>query len=240
MILPLRAIFNYAVSRGELAVNPCNGLRLPAVRGGRDRVADPIEAAKLIAAVPERDRALWATAMYAGLRAGELQALRAESIDLATGLIHVERGWDDKEGEIAPKTKAGRRRVPIASVLRDSLMEEAMQRRRTGKDLAFGRTREIPFYPKTVQQRADAAWCDAGLKRITLHECRHTFASLMIASGVSVKALQVFMGHSDIATTLDRYGHLMPGSEGEAAEMLDANLTARTGARRECGPERWQ
>ena len=60
-------------------------------------------------------------------------------------------------------------------------------------------------------KRADKAWKKAGLERITLHECRHTFASLMIAAGVNAKALQTFMGHANISITLDRYGHLMPG-----------------------------
>ncbi len=62
------------------------------------------------------------------------------------------------------------------------------------------------------------------LKRITLHECRHTFASLMIAAGVNAKALSTYMGHANIAITLDRYGHLMPGNEEEAASLLDAYL----------------
>src|SRR5512133_3606863 len=64
------------------------------------------------------------------------------------------------------------------------------------------------------------------LDRITLHECRHTFASLMIAAGVNAKALSTFMGHAKIGITLDRYGHLMPGSEAEAAGLLDGYLEA--------------
>jgi integrase len=60
-----------------------------------------------------KDRALWATAIYAGLRRGELRALRREDVDLATGVIHVRRGWDGVKGEIAPKSAQGRRRVPI-------------------------------------------------------------------------------------------------------------------------------
>src|SRR5436309_12183064 len=59
-LMPVRAIFRRAVSRGEVAVNPTGGLELPAVRGRRDRVAPPDEARKLIAAVPEHDRAIWA------------------------------------------------------------------------------------------------------------------------------------------------------------------------------------
>jgi integrase len=65
-----------------------------------------------------------------------------------------------------------------------------------------------------------------------LHECRHTFASLMIAAGVNAKALSSYMGHSSITITFDRYGHLMPGNEDAAAELLDAYLErANTQAR---------
>jgi integrase len=60
--------------------------------------------------------------------------------------------------------------------------------------------------------------------RITLHECRHTFALLMIAAGVNAKALSTYMGHAQIAITLDRYGQLMPGNEDESAALLDGYL----------------
>jgi integrase len=61
---------------------------------------------------------------------------------------------------------------------------------------------------------------------ITLHECRHTYASLMIAAGVNPKALQAFMGHASITITLtmDRYGKLFPGSEDQAAVLLNTYL----------------
>ena len=64
--------------------------------------------------------------------------------------------------------------------------------------------------------------------RLTPHDGRHTFASLMIAAGVNAKALSTFMGHAKIGITLDRYGHLMPGSEAEAAGLLDVYLTAES------------
>jgi hypothetical protein len=73
-----------------------------------------------------------------------------------------------------------------------------------------------------LQRRADRAW--VGLEWITPHECRHTFASLMIAAGVNAKALSTFMGHAKIGITLDRYGHRMPGSEAKAAGLLDTYL----------------
>ncbi len=60
---------------------------------------------------------------------------------------------------------------------------------------------------------------------LTLPECRRTFASFMIAAGVNAKALSTYMGHANIAITMDRYGHLMPGNEADAAGLLDAFLT---------------
>jgi integrase len=196
-------------------------------RSRRERFASPGEAEALIAAVPTEDRTVWATAMYAGLRRGELRALRVQALDLAAGVIRVERGYDAVEGEIELKSGAGRRKVPIPAVLRDYLTEHLARVGRDGSERCFGSTGEAPFDGQKLQARADKAWREAGLERITPHERRHTFASLMIAAGVNAKALQAFMGHSSITTTLDTYGHLMPGSEDEAANLLDAYLDAQ-------------
>lgn len=229
-LLPLRAIYRRALSRGEIAVNPTTGLEMPAVRGRRDRIAAPEECAKLLAALARADRALWATAMYGGLRRGELMALRVEDIDLANGVIHVRRGWDAIEGEIA--TKSGRdRRVPVAAVLRDYLDEHLLSIGRQ-EGLVFGVTAASPFTGTPTATRAKRAWKRAALASITMHECRHTFASLMIAAGVNAKALSTYMGHANISITLDRYGHLMPGNEDEAARLLDSYLEGRVRASR--------
>lgn len=227
-LLPVRAIYRRALSRGEVAANPCSGLELPAVRGRRERYATPVEAEALIAALPAADRPIWATAMYAGLRRGELQALRAEDVDLANGVIRVEFGWEYRDGQIALKSNAGRRKVPISAILRDFLDARIADCGYSGSDRFFGLATGVrTFDPSKLTKRADRAWKAAGLERITLHECRHTFASLMIAAGVNAKALQSFMGHANISITLDRYGHLMPGSEAEAAGLLDAYLSAQ-------------
>jgi integrase len=225
---PLRAIYRRAIARGEVAINPTRDLELPAVRGRRDRIASPDEAAKLLGVLSKTDRPIWATALYAGLRRGELMALIWPQVDLASGLIHVEHNWDMHEGIIDLKSHAGRRKVPIPAVLRDHLDEHRL--RTGGEGHVFGG--EAPFYPRSLTKRADKAWTTVGLKRITLHECRHTFASLMIAAGVNAKALSTYMGHANISITLDLYGHLMPGSEDEAAGLLDAYLDrANTQAR---------
>ena len=70
-----------------------------------------------------------------------------------------------------------------------------------------------------------AAWEAAGLNPIGLHECRHSYAAFMIAAGVNTKALSTYMGHASITITLDRYGHLLPGNEAHAANLLERWLT---------------
>ena len=230
-LLPVRAIYRRAMQLEDVSVNPTLGLQLPASRGRRERVAAPAEAAELLAVLPELDRALWATAMFAGLRLGELQSLTWRDVDLDAGVLTVRNSWDRKAGVVLPKTRAGRRTVPIAQALRREPRAHVFRSgRRTG--LVFGRTGELPFSHSGIQDRADRAWKEAGLTRLTYHECRHTFASLLIAAGLSAqrnpmaiaKELSKFVGHASITQTLDRYGHLFPGSESEAASALDAYL----------------
>jgi integrase len=227
-LMPLRAIYRQALALDEVAVNPTTGVQLPAVRGKRERIAEPAEAARLIAALPQRDRAVWATAMYAGLRSGELQALTDELVDLDSNLIRVQRSWDPKEGRVAPKSRAGRRTVPVPGALRKHLLEHRLARGRRG-GLFFGRLDGRAFSNQSLSQRATSTWRAAGLDPIGLHECRHTFASLMIAAGVNAKALSTFLGHASVMITLDRYGHLFPGSEKEAAGLLDTYLERSIG-----------
>ncbi len=115
------------------------------------------------------------------------------------------------------------------------LDEHLLRTGRTGSDLIFARSDGRPFQSTSAAKRASNAWEKVGLEGIGLHEARHTFASLMIAAGVNAKALSTYMGHANISITLDRYGHLMPGNEAEAAGLLDAyleraNTTARVAA----------
>jgi integrase len=221
-LMPLRALYRRATARGVVSINPTTRLDLPAVRGRRDRVARPQEAAALINALPANQQALWATAFYAGLRLGELQALDWVHLNLDRNLIHVERSWDRIAGFIEPKSRAGRRRVPITNTLRTYLQRHLQGQGNDGAGLVFPNTHgNRPFNPSTIRLHSTPRWEADGLQPITLHECRHTYAAFMIAAGINAKALSTYMGHSSITITLDRYGHLLPGNEHEAASLLD-------------------
>jgi len=227
----LRAIFRRAHRRNDVAINPTLRLTLPVVRGQRDRVAAPTEIAPLLNALNPDDRAIYATALYAGLRAGELQALQWDDIALTNNLIHVQRSWDRQAGFVTPKSRSGTRRVPITASLRRELINHRLHQGTGGRGFAFpNKPGTKPFNPGTLKLHTKKAWDKNGLTPIGLHECRHSYAAYMIAAGINSKALSTYMGHYTITITLDRYGHLLPGNETEAATLLETwlNKTANT------------
>jgi integrase len=158
---------------------------------------------------------------------GELQALDWHNVDLEQNLIHIQRSWDRTAGFIEPKSRAGKRRVPITPILRGHLLTHRLQQGTGGCGFVFPSKRgNRPFNPTTSNQQAKTAWARVGSRSIGLHDCRHSYASYMIAAGINPKALSTYMGHTSITITLDRYGHLLPGNETEAANLLHTWLTS--------------
>jgi integrase len=168
--------------------------------------------------------------------------LRCKDIYLGASLIHVRKGWDQVEGEIDPKSVAGKRTIPILAILRDFLDEQMLRTGRSGGDRIFGRSADQVFYASTVDGRAKRAWTAHNLAErraaeeegrtanlltlLTMHECWHTFASILIDTGANPKAVQEVMGHSKIQTTFDVYGHLLPGSYDDVRARMDAYLAS--------------
>lgn len=220
----------------QLLIDPTSRLRLPASTGRRERIATPDEACRLIEALQPQDRALWATAMYAGLRHGELRALQVGDVDLERRRIDVQRGGDQYEGEIDPKSEKGTRPTIITKLLRHLLARHIQDTGREGADLVFGDTPTKPFRSDRVYKRARKAW-DTARKRedhqnstppaerirpIGLQDCRHTAVSQMLDAGITIDKVSKFIGHASITITIDRYGHLLPGGEVDALALLDA------------------
>ena len=219
-----------------LLIDPTRGLRLPASIGRRERIATPDEARRLIEALQPGDRALWATAIYAGLRHGELRALQVRDVDLERRRIDVQRGWDQHEGEIEPKSEKGTRPTIITRPLRHLLAKHIQDTGREGTDLVFGDTPTKPFRSDRVYKRARKAWATARkredhqntrppaerIRPIGLQDCRHTAVSQMLDAGITIDKVSKFIGHASITITIDRYGHLLPGGEADAIALLDA------------------
>src|SRR5215211_956101 len=129
-------------------------------------------ASELLDALPDSERALWATAFYAGLRVGEIRALRWSAVDFDAGVIRVQAGWDDAEGEQETKTDAGLRTIPLVGRLRAELARHRLATGRGDAALCFGRNPTSAFVRSTARSRALRAWKTAGLEPLTPHEAR--------------------------------------------------------------------
>ena len=144
----------------------------------------------------------------------------------------MRRSWDAQEGEIAPKSKAGTRTVPLIGSFAPGWSRTGSAPAVPSASCSARTASGIPY--ESLIGRTRKAWAALNANRaeqeleavepLTLHEARHTYATLAIAAGVNVKALSTYMGHSSVTITLDRYGHLFPGNEQEAAGLLDRCL----------------
>lgn len=172
-----------------------------------------------------------ATALFCGLRRGELMALRWSDVDLAAqpATVHVARTWDAVEGELdEAKTEAGTRTVAVPTIVARLMAAHGLLTARDGDDLVFGRTAALPFVPSTIRSRALKAW---GESYICTHQARHAAASFLSSRpDVSLLELTRSIGHSDVRTTLNIYGHVLPDSGARVADSLDAMIAEAQGA----------
>lgn len=217
----LRLVFATALGSGAIKTNPCSGVRMPKSRRQEMLFLDPQQLLALADAITPRYRALVLVAGYAGLRAGEIGALRTGRIDLLRGTLAVQESLADVKGKLvfgATKTHSNRTvRLPrfLCKAVEDHLADYPP----TADGLVFTSPTGTPlrhnlFYARHFKPAV--VW--AGLpEALRFHDLRHTCAALLIAQGAHPKAMMERLGHSSIEVTLDRYGHLFPS--------LDAALT---------------
>jgi integrase len=172
------------------------------------------------------DQAVWAVAFYAGARMGEIRALHRHDV-IGLSKLEIHGGWDDREGLQATKTRAGSRSVPIIEPLRGILAGWLEQARGGPDDLLFPALRERgqqSFDPSALRRRTYRVWDTAGFDRIKPHHARHTFASWLIAAGVSLVEVSRYMGHSSSKVTERVYIHLQPDHAERNAEKVERYL----------------
>ena len=234
VVNPLRAIFRRLRLLGHVPTNPTLGVVIPTSHTKRLHAGNPADAERVLAAMPEQDRCIWALAFYGGLRLGELRALRWGDVDEAGSVIHVRRSWDRVEGETLPKSSAGVRDVPILARLAPHLANQraACAWADDPASLVLGVTRGSAFGYTGLRGRSKRALIAAKLPHVTLHEARHSFASFLAAAGVGIKDLTVILGHSSVVVSLDRYGHLFEGALDQTRSQINAWLDAADTQRR--------
>lgn len=224
----MTAMLDGAVRAGRLARNPAAGVELPRLPTTTRRYLTHAQVAAL-AEASGRHRTLVLTLAYTGLRWGEATALRVGSMDLLRGRLEVVEAVVDVNGRMifgAPKSHQSRS-VPVPSFLRDDLAAQLAGK--APRDFVFPSSTGSPLRVQNWRRGCfDRAARNVGLDGLVPHELRHTAASLAIASGASVKAVQAMLGHASATLTLDRYGHLFEGELDALADRLDAAARAQS------------
>jgi integrase len=187
----------------------------------------------LQAAEGVRLQALYVVAVTAGLRPGEMLALRWSDVDLQAGTLRINRALSDGEFA-ATKTPRSRRKIELSNTARAALrdhrkrqLEEQMQKAGLWKDhgLVFPSTVGTPLSHRNVVRSFKALLKRAGLPvRTRLYDLRHTCATLLLNGNVHPKYVQELLGHASIAQTLDTYSHVLKGMDGGIGGTIDAAL----------------
>jgi integrase len=185
----------------------------------------------------DRLGALYLLASFTGIRQGELFALKWTDIDLDTGVIHIRRTlrWGNRDFEFdSPKTAKSERPVAISAkaitALRKHRSMQSTEAVRLGPswndtELVFTDRAGGPLRPQNFLRRDFRPALErAGLPSITFHQLRHTAASLALANGVPVPDVSAMLGHAGPHITLKTYAHIMPGSERQTAEAMEAAI----------------
>ncbi|MEW5908553.1 MAG: site-specific integrase [Thermodesulfobacteriota bacterium] len=170
-------------------------------------------------------------AFRTGMRLGELIALHWGDIDFNGKFIVVRRSY--RRGKL-DTTKTGKeRRVDMSDQLETALRNLLTRRKREALSTGKGEPVEIVFHQdgdylpqNTVRNVFNRILRKAGLRKVRIHDMRHTFASLLLSNGESPVYVKEQLGHSSISITVDIYGHLIPSSNRKAVNRLDSQLSA--------------
>jgi len=231
-------IFNYAARHRWVDYNPTEHVEKLKVPVSLDanpidsNILTPDEIVKLldVAEPPRRSKAgntitnnyrlLIKTAIFTGMRSGEIRGLQWGDIDWNSGQIHVRRSWKDGQYH-APKTQASMRRIDLAEFLITELKEWHLACPRGNDDLVFPNLAGNPMSNTNLLQRGFyPALRRAGLRKIRFHDLRHTFASLLIANGEDIVRVSRLLGHSSPTVTLNVYSHMLPNDHYGSADRL--------------------
>jgi integrase len=218
----LGSILDQAVADRRIPSNPAVLVSWPKAEPLDLVVLTPAQIEELAAAIDPRYRLFVLLGCYAGLRAGELCALRVGDVDTLARTVRITRTLTEVSGHLhegPPKTKAGRRSVPIPGWLAEEIglaLDGALV-----DDLVFEAPRGDG--PMRLASWRTRYWRDAtkaaGIPDFRIHDMRHTAVSLWIAAGYDARQIATWAGHSSVVSVFDRYGHLIPGQD--TADLMD-------------------
>lgn len=217
----LSAIFNYAVRHYDLRANPAaKAGSMGDKDGGNINFWTKEEYLRFADEMMDKPVSYYAFEMlyWCGIREGELLALTAGDFDFESGTVKISKSYQRLKGKdviTTPKTKKSNRTIKMPPFLCDEMQDYLkMQYGLKKKDRIF------PISKSYLHHEMDRGSKAAGVKRIRIHDLRHSHVSLLIDMGFTPVAIADRLGHESIEITL-RYAHLFPSKQTEMIEKLE-------------------
>ncbi len=228
----LHGALKLAVEAGTLARNPVSYAHPPKPASKEMKILDESQVSQfLVYVMGHRWEALFRLAIVTGMRQMELLGLKWDDLDWIQQTIRVERQLIRPKSHSSvtfqsTKTKYGRRIIDLDRETIELLRAHYDHNSRGSDDgLMFTTSNGTPILPRNLLRDFYILLEGAGLPRIRFHDLRHTAASLMLNHGVQPIVVSRRLGHSKVSITLDIYGHLIPGMQAEAAELISELIT---------------
>ena len=227
----LRSILQKGVEWGYLKANPAQvKIRYPQKVKEEIEPLSASEVRRFLQSTLDQWHAFFAMAIWTGMRVGELMAAKWEHVDWKGQRYNVRETLQPDHTFTSPKTTGSVSPVFLSPFLIDALKAhrraQAAEKLRAGitwadGDLLFTTTDGRSLAASTVRNHLWRTLDRAELRRIRLHDLRHTCASLLIAQGANIKIVQKQLRHSTVEMTLDVYGHLYPEDHTAIMRSLD-------------------
>lgn len=221
----LNMIFNFSIVAGHILQNPCNAVSMPRGLPVTPRELPDDAALSAVQTRTDAPFALFAlVCLYAGLRRGEALALRYEDIDRQNKIIHVNKAVEYVGNNAhlkSTKTASGTRDVILLDILADMIPDQ-----KTG--YVFSRD-DGGMLTKTQYRNLWIKYCETIGFKITAHQLRHGYATILFEAGIPDKDAQDLLGHSDIAITRNIYTHIRQAHRDETAAKLNAFVQSGSG-----------
>lgn len=218
----ITALFNHAQKIYNLQNNPCKKVKKMG-KSDADKMEfwTKAEYDQFISVVDhDSDSYLMAEILFwTGMREGELLALTLGDIDLLQNQIHINKTYYRAEGRdiiTTPKTDTSNRTITIPEFLKEEIQAYISKSYGMPDD-----ERLFPIVARTLQKRMKAFMEKAEVKKIRIHDFRHSHVAYLINQGVQPLIIKERLGHRDIKITLNTYGHLYPSQQRQVADLLD-------------------
>lgn len=237
----LSQALDYGVTRHIVNQNVCATVKPPRIESKKADVWDASEVRRFLGVAKSDSLSpLWHLLALEGMRRGEALGLRWADINWERGSAHiVQTVAPDKSNKGAPvilhqtKTRTSSRTVRLSRTTLAMLKEHRMEqtKRRLAADtwedhgLIVCTSKGTPVNPNNVTRSFEAIVKRAGLRRIRVHDLRHSHATMLLRQGIHPKVVSERLGHASIAITLDTYSHVLPDSQDAAADAVTAMMS---------------